>query len=52
MRVIGWRRDGARRESDAAAGVAEVFGADALPAFLARADYYVNPAPAIQYRRA
>lgn len=46
MRVVGWRRDGAPRASDTAAGVSQVYGGTStLSEFLAQADYYVSVMP-------
>ena len=52
MRVVGWRRDGAPRASDAAAGVTEVYGGtERLAEFLAQADYYVAVLPSTPQTR-
>lgn len=52
MRVVGWRRDGTARDSDASAGVSTVYGGNArLGEFLAEADYLVAVLPSTPQTR-
>ena len=52
MQVVGWRRDGSARPSDAASGVHKVYGGrEQLPAFLGAVDYLVAVLPSTPQTR-